>query len=53
MNFTDQQLKVIYQAVRHYQIHEVRFNGSDYQICDEILNLTFDKHYTQRKEQPT
>jgi hypothetical protein len=53
MNFTDEQLKIIYQAIRYYQIHGVNFNGSDYKICSEILDMTFDKHYTQRKEQPT
>jgi len=53
MNFTNEQLKVIYQAVMYYQIHAVSFDGSDYKKCDEILNMTFDYHYTQRKEQPT
>ena len=51
MNFTPEQCKIIYQAVRHYQIHGIAFNGSDYKICDDILNKTFDFHYTQRKEQ--
>jgi hypothetical protein len=53
MTFTDQQLKLIHQAVRYYQIHGVRFTGPDYKICEEILNLTFDKYYTQHKEQAT
>jgi hypothetical protein len=51
MDLTDQQIKLIHQAVRYYQIHGVRFNGSDYKICDEILNMTFDKYYPHTKEQ--
>jgi hypothetical protein len=53
MDFTQEQLKIIHQAVRYYQIHGVTFSGSDYKVCDEILTMTFDNHYTQRKEQPT
>jgi len=53
MNFTEEQLKIIHQAVRYYQIHGIHFNGFEYQVCDQILNMTFDKYYTQRKEQPT
>jgi hypothetical protein len=51
MHFTDQQLKLIHQAVRYYQIHGIRFNGSEYKVCDEILNITFDKYYPQDQEQ--
>lgn len=53
MNFTEQQLKLIHQAVRFYQINAVVLNGNEYQNCDEILNMTFDNYYTQRKEQST
>ena len=42
MQFTEQEIKLIYQAVRHFQIHGIPFNGNDYRICDGILNKTFD-----------
>lgn len=42
MQFTEQEIKLIYQAVRYFQIHGITFNGNDYRICDEILNKTFD-----------
>jgi hypothetical protein len=53
MNFTPEEYKVIYQAVKYYQIHGSNFSGSEYKVCDKILEKTFDKHFTQRKEQPT
>jgi hypothetical protein len=53
MNFTPEEYKIIYQAVKYYQIHGIRFNGSDHKLCDKILEKTFDMYYTQQKEQPT
>lgn len=53
VQFTTEQLKTIYQAVRYYQIHAVPFDGIDHKKCDDILKMTFDHHYTQNKEQPT
>lgn len=51
--FTTEQKKMIFNAVRYYQMNRVPLNGKDYIICDEILNGLFDKVYTQRQEQPT
>jgi len=41
MNFTLEQQKLIYNAVRYYQMNRVKLNGKDYKICDDILNGMF------------
>ena len=41
MEFTPEQKKLIYNAVRYYQINRVSLNGKEYQICDDILNGIF------------
>ena len=41
MNFTLEQQKLIYNAVRYYQMNHVPLNGKHYQICDDILNGMF------------
>lgn len=33
--------KVIYNAVRQYQMNSVPLNSKNYQLCDEILNKFF------------
>jgi hypothetical protein len=39
--FTLEQKKIIFNAVRYYQMNRVPLNGKEYQICDEILNSLF------------
>ena len=39
--FTLEQRKIIYNAVRYFQMNRVALNGKEYQICDEILNNLF------------
>lgn len=51
--FTLEQKKIIYNAVRLFQMNRVALNGKEYQLCDEILNNLFDEVYTQKREQPT
>jgi hypothetical protein len=51
-NLTVEEQKVIYNAVRYYQMHRTALNGNEYQICDSILTDLFDNVYTQQKEQP-
>jgi hypothetical protein len=41
MNFTLEQQKRIYNAVRYYQMNRVPHAGKDYSVCDEILNNLF------------
>jgi hypothetical protein len=41
MEFTLEQQKIIYNAVRYYQMSRVPHAGKDYQVCDEILNRMF------------
>lgn len=39
--FTLEQKKIIFNAVRYYQMNRVPLNGKDYGICDEILENLF------------
>ena len=41
MEFTSEQQKIIYNAVRYYQMNRVPHAGNDYQVCNEILNGMF------------
>lgn len=41
--FNLEQRKVIYNAVRYYQMNAVSLNGKVYQTCDEILRSLFDE----------
>ena len=40
-NLTKEQKKLIYDAVRYYQINAVPLNSKNYQTCNEILNELF------------
>lgn len=53
MNFTHEQYKLIYTAVRRYQYDKTVLNSKEYHICGEVLDELFDSVYTQRIEQPT
>ena len=52
-DLTPEERKIIFHAVRYWQMHKASMNGKDYQICENILNRWFDDVYTQRKEQAT
>jgi hypothetical protein len=39
--FTNDELKIIFNAVRYYQTNYVPLNGKLYQNCETILNKTF------------
>lgn len=39
--FTIEQKKIIFNAVRHYQMNRVALISKDYEICDQILNNLF------------
>lgn len=39
--FTLEEKKLIYNAVRTFQMNRVALNGKEYQICDDILNKLF------------
>ena len=53
MDFTSEQYKLIYIAVRRYQYEKTVLNSKEYSNCSEILDELFDSVYTQRIEQPT
>lgn len=51
MNFTQPQYKLIFDAVRRYQIEKTIVDSNEYIECDQILNSLFDHVYTQKMEQ--
>ena len=53
MNFTPEQYKLIYNAVRRYQCDRTVLDSKEYNTCGEILDELFDSVYTQHVEQPT
>ena len=52
-NFTPEQYRLIFTAVRRYQIDKTLHNSTEYQECSTILDQLFPLTYTQRQEQPT
>ena len=50
--WTDEQLKVIYQSVRRWQMKQPT-DGSTYRECATILDALVPFVYTQNHEQPT
>jgi hypothetical protein len=53
MNFTSEQYRLIYTAVRRYQIEKCIHDSKEYNECSDVLDELFDSVYTQRVEQPT
>ena len=53
MNFTQEQYKLIFNAVRRWQIEKTFLNSQEYQKCNEVLDELFKYVYTQNVEQPT
>jgi hypothetical protein len=51
--FTPDQQRIIFNAVRHYQMTKTFLDGTDYRECDQILGALFDSVHTQRREVPT
>jgi hypothetical protein len=45
--------RIVYKAVREYQIKRVHEDSDDYALCDGLLATLEPYVYTQRKEQPT
>ena len=53
MNFTPEQYKLIFTAVRRYQFEKTILDSKEYHECGEILDELFDSVYTQQQEQLT
>lgn len=53
MNFTPEQYRLIFTAVRRYQFEKTTLDAKEYWECSEILDELFDLVYTQKVEQPT
>ena len=45
--------RIIYKAVRDYQLKRVHEDSEDYKLCDGLLDALKPYYYTQRQEQPT
>jgi hypothetical protein len=45
--------RIIYRAVRDYQLKRVHEDSVDYTLCDGLLAALKPYVYTQRQEQPT
>jgi hypothetical protein len=43
MEFTDRQDKLIYDAIRYYQMNKVPVDSKLYQECSQILDALFSK----------
>ena len=51
VNFKPDQCKLIFDAVRRYQIEKCVHDSKEYWECNSILDELFDCTFTQRKEQ--
>jgi hypothetical protein len=45
--------RIVYRAIREYQLKRVHEDSEDYKLCDGLLVTLEPYVYTQRKEQPT
>ena len=45
--------RIVYRAVRDYQLKRVHEDSEDYKLCDGLLEALKPYYYTQRQEQPT
>ena len=45
--------RLIYKAVRDYQLKRVHEDSEDWALCDGLLAALKPYYYTQRQEQPT
>ena len=52
-NLTPKELRLIYTAVRRYQMEKTHLTSDDYQEFSTILDKLFPLVYTQQQEQPT
>lgn len=53
MDFREDQWRLIYTAVRRYQIERCGHDSKEYWECSAVLDELFDIVYTQQREQPT
>ena len=45
--------RIIYRAVRDYQLKRVHEDSEDFQLCGGLLEALKPYYYTQQQEQPT
>lgn len=41
MEFTEEQCKMIYLAIKYYQVHGASYKNKEQEICNQILDKTF------------
>ena len=51
--FTDKEYRLIFTAVKRYQIEKTHLTSDEYEEYSTILDKLFPLTYTQRQEQPT
>jgi len=51
-DLTSEEKRIIFHAVRYWQIHKASLNGKEYKTCENILNRWFDDVKLQQQEQP-
>lgn len=53
ISVTSDEKKLIFNAIRYYQMFKAAYDGKEYQLCQSMLTRLHDDVYTQRMEQPT
>lgn len=51
-NFTQEQYRLIFTAVRRYQLDKTVLNSKEYHECNEILDSLFESAYAEELGQP-
>lgn len=42
IELSPEEKKIIFHAVRYWQMHKASLDGKDYKLCDQILTRWFD-----------
>ena len=50
LNFTHEQSKLIFNAIRRYQIEKCAVGGKEYELCGSVLDTFYPLVYTQTKD---
>lgn len=53
MELSKEEMRLVYDAVRHWQMNKTAVSTRDYKTCSDLLDKLFLDVYTQRLEQPT
>lgn len=53
LSVTEEEKKLIFNALRYYQMFKASYTGKEHKMCQDLLTHLSDEIYTQRKEQAT